>query len=87
MNWINVNDKHFVDLNPDGTWVENNNCPPGPFLAGLWVNNKVTGTTTFQWYKVVLTEDGLEEVTDDGSFNPGWELTDFEYWAVITEPR
>lgn len=93
MNWIKTSEKHFVDIEPDGTWIENNNCPIGPFLVGLHtyrvgtLYNPPAMKVEFEWYKVKLTEDGVEEVGTDGNLtNPGWSVQDIEFWMPITHP-
>lgn len=92
MNWINVEEKHFVDItifsNGSYHWEENNNCPNKPFLVGLWVNNNKTETKKFEYYLVVLGENGLEEFTEDGTNSLcAWGLLDIEYWSPIDSPK
>lgn len=92
MKWTNVKDKHFVDIVKDEstgyfTWEENNHCPNNPFLVGLYVNNIVTGNVTFEYYLVVLGEDGLRVVNeDDSEYMVGWNISDIEYWCEVKNP-
>jgi hypothetical protein len=88
MKWINVKYKHFVDIAFTNTgkqkmysWIENNNCPSGEFLVGLFTNE------SFEWFKVVLTENGLNEVCDDDNQPLPWCITDVEYWMEIEMPK
>lgn len=92
MNWINVKDKHFVDITYKGNggsyeWVENNNCPQEPFLVALRVGNNQTRKYTWEKYMVILTEYGLREVADGDDFYFGWEVTDVEYWCKVEAPE
>lgn len=91
MIWIDVNERHFVDINygenHSYTFIENEHCPQEPFLVGLWVNNTETGATKFEYTLVILTENGLEEWADDCSHHWGaWNITDVEYWMKIESP-
>lgn len=92
MNWINVNDKHFVDIEKfeDGSyrWTENNNCPKEPFLVGLFVVNSKTGFTKLEYWLVILSDNGLEEWTEDDTYPLYcWDITDFEFWCPIVAPK
>ena len=85
--WIKTSDQHFVDFNEDGTWVENDHCPNGPFLVGLLVGNNEKQTYSFEWYTVILTENGIMSVDcDDNTYYLGWEISEVEYWMVIGGP-
>lgn len=57
MNWIDVNEKHFVDItkydNGKYTWIENDNCPTEPFLVALKVTNNLTKETFWEKHLVV----------------------------------
>tara|TARA_R110000744_G_scaffold367721_1_gene477309 strand:- start:476 stop:745 length:270 start_codon:yes stop_codon:yes gene_type:complete len=88
MEWINVKDSHFVDLEIKNTdysteysWTELSTCPQEPFLVGVNTNKG------FEWAKVVLTDFGLEEVTDDDTQPWGWSIIDVQYWFKIIPPN
>jgi len=89
MDWININDKHFVDItyetNEKYSWIENNNCPQEPFLVAINVFNNVNNESRWEKYLVVLSEPhGIE--TPEGDYI-GWDVTDVQYWAIITNPN
>lgn len=90
MNWINVKDKHFVDITYETenkySWIENNNCPQEPFLVAISFTTINTGEVKWEIYRVILTEYGLREVADDDNFDIGYEVTDIEYWCKIENP-
>ena len=75
MEWINVEDKHFIDITylEDGSylWIENNNCPREPFLVGLYVGNNKTGVTKFDTYLVVLGDKAKENEFEIESIKTG----------------
>ena len=92
MNWINTKDKHFVDIeekqNGSYLWEQNDNCPNEPFLVGLWVFDNKKSKTKFETHLVVLTDNGLEEWTEDDTYPLDcWEITDFEFWCKIESPE
>lgn len=91
MEWINIKDKHFIDveIKEDGsyTWEENNNTPSKPFLVGTFINDFSKNKIKFIYVLVVVTENGLEAVTDDEQFCMNYEIIDFEYWVEIKEPK
>lgn len=92
MDWINVDDKHFVDItyNEDGRyeWVQNDFCPGSPFLVGLYVYNNVSEKWEFEYYLVVMGDDGLCVVDEDFSEPMScWGITDIEYWCEVTPPN
>ena len=87
MQWINIDDSHFVDLKIEKkdssieySWTELSSCPQEPFLVGVDTN------TGFQWAKVILTEFGIEEVSDDDTQPWGWSVMDIQYWMEIETP-
>ena len=88
MKWINVKDSHFVDLQvikkvyaTEYRWTELDNCPQEPFLVGVDTNNG------FQWARVVLTEYGIEEISDDDTTPWGWGIMDIQYWLRMELPN
>ena len=92
MEWINVNDKHFVDIEhfEDGsyTFIGNENLPNKPFLVGIFSYNNETGSTSFNYWLVILSDNGLEEFTEEGTVNfPYFGLLDIEYWCEVTPPK
>ena len=93
MEWINVNDKHFVDIEhfEDGTyeWKANKNFPNKPFLVGIFSYNKITEEfTDFNYWLVFLGDYGLQEFTEDGTVNfPCFSILDIEYWCEVTPPK
>ena len=92
MEWIKVEDVPFVEIIhfDDGKymWVETKDCPDEPFLVGLWVFDEETDKKYFETHLVILTDDGLEDWTDEGSFLiESWEVIDIEYWCKIEPPE
>jgi hypothetical protein len=92
MNWISVKEKHFIDIEifEDGSysWNGNNNSPSKPFLVGLFVNDNKTGLAKLEYWLVVLSDNGLEERTESETYLlDSWEITDIEFWCVITDPN
>lgn len=93
MEWINVEDKHFVDIEYfyDGSYecIENKNCPKEPFLVGLFTRkNNNHEFATFNYWLVVLGENGLEEWTEDCTYPLDcWDILDIEYWCTIVSPK
>lgn len=83
--WNKTLEKPLVDWNEDHTeWVESNHCPRGAFLAGFY---GVDGE--FEWFRVMLTEQGLVELGDDNEFpmsDYGIAIDEFEYWMEIEKP-
>lgn len=90
MNWTHIEDKHFVDIEKfeDGSyeWIENNNCPQEPFLVGLYVGDKDNLKVEFCYWLVILTDNGLEEWTEDCTQQLCYCITDIEYWCKIEKP-
>lgn len=87
MEWISVKTNHFIDLeiNKNGgkttySWTEKSNRPQEPFLVGLDTNSG------FEWAKVVLTENGIEEVNEYDTVPWSWSIVDIEYWMEIKPP-
>ena len=92
MNWINVKDKHFVDIKhfEDGSyeWIENQNLPKEPFLVGLFTRNNNNEFATFNYWLVVLGDNGLEEWTEnETSHLDCWDILGIEYWCPIASPK
>lgn len=92
MEWIDVNDKHFVDIEhfEDGSYkfIGNENLPKGPFLVGAFFYNNKTECTNFNYWLVVLGDNGLEECTeDDTTMFDCCDLLDIEYWCEVAHPK
>lgn len=93
MEWINVKDKHFVDIEhfEDGSYkfIGNENLPKGPFLVGVFsFDNKTKKWSNFNYWLVVLGDNGLEEWTeDDTSTFDCCDLLDIEYWCEVARPK
>lgn len=86
--WISVEERHFVDLeiiekdnSTEYSWTELPCCPQEPFLVGVNTN------TGFEWARVILTENGLEEVSDYDTTPWSWSIIDVQYWMIIEEPK
>lgn len=91
MEWINTEDQHFVEIIyfDDGRymWMANENYPDEPILVGLWVIDTITNKKTFETHLVILTENGLEEWTEEDTYPlDSWEVIDIEYWCKIEPP-
>ncbi len=84
MEWINVKDSHFVDIerHEDGsyTWIENNNCPNKPFLVAVPTNKG------WDINQVYLSEHGLQCYNDDDCGYYGWSIEDVTHWMKIKDP-
>ena len=95
MNWISVEDKHFVDILYSDTenkhicgWTTNENTPNGTFLVGSEVGNAKTRQFKFEWYRVIMTDDDIMLYSDENDFESfGWSISDIQYWMEIKEPN
>ena len=93
MKWIDVNDKHFVDIEhfEDGSYncKVNENLPKGPFLVGRFLYNNITKEyTDFDYCLLVLGDYGIQEFTEDGTvIFCRWDLLQIEYWCEVVQPK
>jgi len=85
MEWINVNKKHFVDLElyKDGSYKWGGQVGT-PFMVAVPLSS---GGWCIQ--QVVLTDGiGLEcHTDDDGNTYFGWDITDVTHWMEIEPPE
>ena len=94
MNWISVEDKHFVDVTYSDkekkhilVWTESENTPAGTFLVGLNVYNGKTKEVKFEWYRVIMTDDDLMEYSEENDLQPFcWSISDIQYWMEVNCP-
>lgn len=89
MKWIDVNEKHFVEITKeetaDGTkyaWEEKDCCPDKAFLVGCSHINNKTKQTLFDYELVVLTEFGLQDLNGDSS---EIDILDVTHWCEIEQ--
>lgn len=85
MNWIHVEDQHFVDLKvteKDNSviteWSENENSPDGYFLIGI--------DTSSGLYCEVVSICELSDLADVDDNPIDYSIQDVEWWCEIDEP-
>jgi len=83
MEWIDVNKKHFADIEQtDNGYKWESNMIDEPFMVAV--------PTKKGWIiqQVILTDElGLQCYTDDGGTYFGWDITDVTHWFKPQQPK
>lgn len=84
MNWTNVKEKHFADIEvTENGYTWESDMIEEPFMVALETNK---GWCMQQ--VVLIDEIGLQCYTDDDGYTYfGWEITDVTHWCKLTPPK
>lgn len=81
MEWIDVKENHFVDLEVYDTDYQWTGRVDGPFMVAVPTNNG------YEIQQVILVDEvGLQCYGDDGPSYYGWQITDVTHWFEPTNP-